>query len=103
MSKIEEVAKIIADNNAYLSNGKKYLLFVLGVPTQVRGNGNIAVVEFTDDMPHSRKLDWGDHVMNKLSLTQSRYSYGRYYMSTIIGDCDIRYNFGSLSIKFRNS
>ena len=101
MSKIEEVAKIISDNNAYLSNGKKCLLFVLGVPTQIRGNGNLVVVEFTDTMPNARKIDWGDAVINRLGLTESLHSYGRYYVATQIGDSDVNFKFGSVSIKFR--
>lgn len=101
MKKIENVAKIIADNNAYLGNGNRVLLFVLGVPTQIRGNGNLVVVEFTDTIPNARKIDWGDAVINRLGLTESLHSYGRYYVATKIGDSDVNFKFGSVSIKFR--
>ena len=101
MKKIEEVSKIIADNNNYVSNGTKCLLFVNGVPTLLRGNGNIVVAQIADKMPSAEDFNWGDSIINKLAFTEQRHSYGRFFIATIIGDSDINYEFGYVRIKFR--
>ena len=100
MEKIEQVVKAIADNE-YISSGEKYLVFVLGVPTVVRGSGNHISVKFADTMPQANKCEWGDKVINSLSHTESVHAYGRYAISSEIGECDVVYAFGSVKIKFR--
>ena len=99
MEKIEQVIKAIADNE-YISSGEKYLVFVLGVPTVVRGSGNHISVKFADTMPQANKCEWGDKVINSLSRTESVHAYGRYAISSEIGECDVVYAFGSVKIKF---
>ena len=100
MGKIEQVVKAIADNE-YISSGEKYLVFVLGVPTVVRGSGNHISVKFADTMPQANKCEWGDKVINSLASTESVHAYGRYAISSEIGECDIVYAFGSVKIKFK--
>ena len=100
MEKIEQVVKAIADNE-YISSGEKYLVFVLGVPTVVRGSGNHISVKFADTMPQANKCEWGDKVINSLARTESVHTYGRYAISSEIGECDIVYAFGSVKIKFK--
>lgn len=100
MEKIEQVVKAIADNE-YISSGEKYLTFVLGVPTVVRGKGNHISVKFADVMPQANKCEWGDKVINSLACTESVHAYGRYAISSEIGECDIVYAFGSVKIKFK--
>lgn len=100
MEKIEQVVKAIADNE-YISSGEKYLVFVLGVPTVVRGSGNHISVKFADTMPKANKLEWGDRIINSLADTKLIHAYGTYRdISTKIGVCAIIYKFGSIKIKF---
>lgn len=101
MNKIEEVSKIIADCNFYISNGKKCLFFVDKVPTLARGGGNLVVVEFAENMPHARKLEWGDEILNKLGqTTNNQFCYGKYLMQTVVGKAEIDCMFGTMRIKF---
>ena len=52
-------------------------------------------------MPQANKCEWGDKVINSLSRTESVHAYGRYAISSEIGECDVVYAFGSVKIKFR--
>lgn len=100
MKKIEQVAKTVADNN-YVSNGEKFLTFVLGVPTIIGGSEKCISVKFVDAMPHANKCEWGDRIINSLANTKLIHAYGTYYdIPTEIGACNIIYKFGSIRIKF---